>query len=81
MLTTLIVFAVLTALTTTVSFVLYLKARLAERDHPDAEYPDPQRMALLDRKEKRYRRIHFISLCLFVVIGVAILSILSHRIP
>ncbi len=81
MLTVLVVLIIGCALTTTVSFVLYLKARTAERDHPDATDPDPERMALLDRTEKRYQRIHFISLALFVVIGVAILTILSHRIP
>jgi hypothetical protein len=81
MLPLLVVLLILSALTTTVSFVLYLKARTAERDHPDAERPNPERMALLDRTEKRYQRIHFISLCLFVIIGVAILSVLSHRIP
>ena len=69
------------ALTTLISFILYLKARTAERDHPDEMRPDGHRRhAELDRKERRYKSIHFISLLIFVTLGVFILVIISRRI-
>jgi len=69
------------ALTTIISFVLYIKARAAERDHPDEMGPDTRRRhAELDRKERRYQSIHFISLFIFVVLGVLILIAISRRI-
>ncbi len=68
------------ALTTLISFILYLKARTAERDHPDETAPDNARHAGLDRKERLYQSIHFTSLFLFVILGVLILIIISRRI-
>ena len=69
------------ALTTLISFILYVKARTAERDHPDEMRPDSHRRhAELDRKERRYQSIHFISLLIFVTLGVFILVIISRRI-
>lgn len=68
------------ALTTLISFILYLKARTAERDHPDELRPDHQdRHGQLDRKERLYQSIHFISLFIFVVLGALILVIISRR--
>jgi len=69
------------ALTTLVSFVLYIRTRVSERDHPDEAAPDQHRRhAELDRKERLYQSIHFISLLVFVVLGVLILVIIARRI-
>jgi hypothetical protein len=69
------------ALTTLISFILYLKARTAERDHPDEMGPGHQhRHAKLDRKERLFKSIHLKSLFIFVVLGVLILIIISRRI-
>jgi hypothetical protein len=76
----LVVLAIASALTTLISFILYLKTRIAERDHPDEENPDVRRQAALDRKERLYQSIHFKSLWLFVFLGVLILIIISRRI-
>jgi hypothetical protein len=66
-----VILCVLSAMTTIVSFVGYIKARMAQRDdHSIAE---------LDRKERLYRSIHFISLFIFVFLGVLILIQLSNR--
>jgi cytochrome bd-type quinol oxidase subunit 2 len=51
------------AIVTIVAFFLYVKARLA----------------YLEKKEKKYRSIHFITLSLFVLFGVLILIHLSNR--
>lgn len=77
--TLLVILCIGSALTTLVSFVLYIKARMAQRDHPDEEEPDVLRHAALDRKEKLYQSIHFISLCIFVFLGVLILVMISRR--
>jgi len=79
-LTILVVLAVISALITIISFVLYIRARLAKRAHPDDEDVDVLRDAGLDRKERHYQSIHFLSLCIFVVLGVLILIIISHRV-
>ena len=47
-----------------------------------AEYLREQyrlRNALLDRHEQRYRSVHFISLFIFVVLGVLLLVLISNR--
>lgn len=51
------------AIVTIVAFFLYVKARMAE----------------LDKKEKKYQSLHFITLSLFVLFGVLILIHLSNR--
>ena len=57
------------------TFVLYVKARMADR----SEDPrlDATRMARrlseLDRKERRYQSIHYITLSLFFFLGVLLL--------
>ncbi|HVU54462.1 MAG TPA: hypothetical protein VHD83_05375 [Puia sp.] len=81
MLAILVVLAIVSALVTLISFVFYIKARVAERAHPDDEDADPQQQADLDRKERLYQSIHFLSLCIFVILGVLILIIISRRIP
>ena len=54
------------------SFFLYVKARLADRT-------DASRLAELDKQEKKYQSLHFITLSLFVLFGVLILVHLSNR--
>lgn len=51
------------AIVTIIAFILYVKARLAE----------------LDKQEKKYQSLHFITLTLFVLFGVLILIHLSNR--
>jgi cytochrome bd-type quinol oxidase subunit 2 len=51
------------AIITIVTFFLYVKARLAE----------------LEKQEKKYQSLHFITLTLFVLFGVLILIHLSNR--
>ncbi|MDO6434064.1 hypothetical protein Q4E93_25875 [Flavitalea sp. BT771] len=69
------------ALTTLISFTLYIRTRLTERDHPDETGPDQHRRhEELDRKERLYQSIHFISLLAFVMLGVLILVIIARRI-
>lgn len=58
-----IIACIANALVTTVSFFLYVRARLAG----------------LDRLEKRCQAIHFITLALFVLFGVLILVHLSNE--
>jgi hypothetical protein len=53
--------AILAGLTTIVSFILYVQARMHEQE----------------AKEKLYQSIHFKTLFLFVVLGVIILVIIS----
>jgi hypothetical protein len=60
------------AIVTIVAFFLYVKARLADRT-------ETARLPQLDKKEKKYQSIHFITLSLFVLFGVLILIDLSNR--
>lgn len=74
----LIILCVCSALVTLISFILYIRARIAERGHPDEMSPDHHlRHSELDRKEQLYKSIHFISLLIFVALGVLILVIIS----
>ena len=78
----LVMLCICSAVTTLISFVLYLRARTAQRDHPDEMTPDSHRKhAELNRKEQLYQSIHYKSLFLFVVLGVLILIAISRRIP
>ncbi|MDP4148528.1 MAG: hypothetical protein Q8927_01655 [Bacteroidota bacterium] len=54
---------ILSGLVSLVSFVLYVQARMHEQE----------------RKEARYRSVHFASLTFFVAFGVMILIQLSNR--
>lgn len=65
---------ILSGIVTIVSFFLYIRFRM----HPRWDEGDP-RNARLERQEERYQQIHFISLALFVLLGVLILVNLSHR--
>jgi len=77
----LVILCIASALTTLISFVLYLKARTAERDHPDELAPDHvHRHEQLEKKERKYQSIHFISLAAFVLLGVLVLVMISRRI-
>jgi len=79
--TLLVTLGIGSALTTLISFVLYIKARTAERDHPDEMSSDSHRRhAELLRKERLYQSIHFKSLLVFVALGVLILIAISRRI-
>lgn len=78
LLTTLVIFAIASAIVTLISFVFYIRARLAERAHPDDEDADLLQQAELERKERFYQNIHFKSLFIFVVLGVLILIIIAH---
>ena len=80
LLSILVILAIICALITITSFVFYVRARLAERAHPDDEDVDVLRDAGLDRKERLYQAIHFLSLLIFVILGVLILIIISHRV-
>ena len=76
----LVILCIASALTSLVSFVLFLKARTAERDHPDEMEPEGQRRhGELLRKEQLYQSIHFISLFVFVMLGVLLLIAISRR--
>lgn len=79
LLTVLIILAIASAITTLISFVFYIRARVAERAHPDDDEADLQQQAELDRKERLYLGIHYKSLFFFVVLGVLILIIISRR--
>jgi hypothetical protein len=56
--------AILSALISLVTFILYVRARMHEQE----------------KKEERYRLFHFLSLFIFVVLGVLILVQLALRI-
>jgi threonine/homoserine/homoserine lactone efflux protein len=58
-------FCICMAIITITSFILYVLARMREQD----------------QKEKRYRTIHFLSLGLFVLLGVFLLILLSNEEP
>jgi len=77
----LVILCIGSAMTTLISFILYLRARTAERDHPDELRPDHlYRHEQLDRKERMYQTVHFISLAIFVFLGVLVLVMISRRI-
>lgn len=64
-----------------VTFFLYVKARLADRTETrhTTEAGHIAHVAELDKKEKKYQSLHFITLSLFVLFGVLILIHLSNR--
>jgi hypothetical protein len=59
-----IALAVLSALISLITFVLYIRARMHEQE----------------KNEQRYRSFHFASLFIFVILGVLILIQLAQRI-
>jgi hypothetical protein len=76
-----IIACVASAIVTIVTFFLYIRARMAIRDqdpvHNEEEHA--QKLARLDRREQRFQAIHFITLALFVLLGVLILVHLSNK--
>jgi hypothetical protein len=74
-----VLLCILSAITTILSFLLYVRARMAVRkdEHSGDDYR--QHNAALDRKERAYQSIHFISLLIFVALGVFILVQLSGK--
>jgi small-conductance mechanosensitive channel len=69
------------AIVTIVAFFLYVKARLADRTEArhSTEAGHAASLTELDKKEKKYQSLHFITLSLFVLFGVLILIHLSNR--
>jgi hypothetical protein len=76
-----IIACVASALVSIVSFFLYIRTRLTIREMPPGvdEKAHAHRVSVLDRREKRYQAIHFITLILFVLFGVLILVHLSNK--
>ena len=76
-----IIACIANALVTIVSFFLYIRTRLAIREiRPDTtDEEHVKRLAILDRLERRYQSLHFITLALFVLFGVLVLVHLSNR--
>jgi hypothetical protein len=72
---------ILSAVVTIISFFLYVRTRLADRspDIHSSEEEHSRHLRELDRKEERYRSIHFITLALFTLMGVLLLVQLSHH--
>lgn len=58
-----IILCILSAITTVIAFILYVRARMAERND----------------QERLYRSIHFTSLFIFVFLGVLLLIQLSDK--
>jgi hypothetical protein len=77
-----VICCILSALATVASFLLYIRARMTERNElPEkSNAQNAGRFIEMDRRENRYRSIHFITLFLFVLLGVLILVQLSARI-
>jgi hypothetical protein len=69
------------AIVTIVAFFMYIKARLADRTEArhTTEAAHAARLIELDKKEKKYQSLHFVTLSLFVLFGVLILIHLSNR--
>lgn len=65
-----------------ISFLLYVKARMADRtENPRLdETQQAQRLARLDRDEHRYQTLYFIMGFLFFALGILILIQLSIRV-
>jgi len=80
--TLLIIGCIASAIATLITFFLYLRARMAERaeDHGGDPEGYARRIAVLDRQERRYLALHFITLFLFILFGVLILVHLSDSI-
>lgn len=75
-----VIACIVSGIVSLVTFIIYVRARLADRSEPaplsdEAAYR--HKLAGLDRKEHFYQSLHFISLALFVLFGVLILIHLS----
>lgn len=83
MIFTLLIFLCITsAIAMLITFFLYIRARMADRTESQGSDPGEHagRLAVLDRRERRYLALHFITLFLFVLFGVLILVHLSDSI-
>lgn len=80
--TLLIILCIVNAIATLITFFLYIRARMADRTEVQDGDPDGQtkRLAVLDREERRWLSLHFITLFLFILFGVLILIRLSDSI-
>ena len=76
-----VVACIVNAIVTVLTFIVYVRTRLADRSEPSPpdEAAHARRLAMLDRKESFYQAVHFITLALFVLFGVLILIQLSSR--
>jgi len=72
---------ILSAVVTIISFLFYVRARLADRsaDIHDSEEDHTLHLRRLDAQEERYRSIHFVALALFTLMGVLLLIQVSHH--
>ena len=72
---------IINAILAITSFILYVRARLADRSEhsPFDPVEHTNRLAGLDQKERFYQSLHFITLALFVLFGVLILIHLSNH--
>ncbi len=80
--TLLIILCITSAITTLITFFLYIRARMADRTETRDSDPDghARHVSKLDRQERRYLSLHFITLFLFILFGVLILIQLSDSI-
>ncbi len=83
LLTLYIIAAILCAVTTIITFILYVRARMADRSEHPRHTPAQHQAKLdwLDKKEDQYQTWHFVTLALFVLFGVLILVQVSKMIP
>jgi len=80
--TLLIIGCIASAIATLITFFLYIRVRMADRTAAGDGDSDvrARRVALLDRQERRYLALHFITLFLFILFGVLILIHFSDSI-
>jgi len=76
-----IVACIANAIATIVTFFLYVRMRLTSRERLPGDTVEQYAKKLdgLDRREKQFQSIHFITLALFVLFGVLILIQLSGK--
>lgn len=80
--TLLIILCIVSAIATLITFFLYIRARMADRREEQDGDADggTRRTDMLDREERRWLSLHFITLFLFILFGVLILVHLSDSI-
>ena len=76
-----IVACIANAIVTIVTFFIYVRTRLASREQLPGDTAEQYTKKLdgLERREKLFQSIHFITLALFVLFGVLILIQLSGK--
>jgi hypothetical protein len=77
-----VVCCIASAIAMIIGFLLYVKARMADRTEDPRldETQQAQRLARLDRDERRYQTLYFIMGFLFFALGILILIQLSIRV-